>query len=140
MTSEITTGLFTLAGALLGGFIALRAARYISRLNARGAAAAELRAAFAHILAKLRLARLKQTFPDDPVIDAFLADGLPGIAATVENFRAFIVVRDRSAYQEAWEQYYQVATAGVVVASAHDSDPFRYIEKHIHAILRFAEP
>jgi hypothetical protein len=86
----------------LGGLIGYLSSARIARLNARLAAGAKLRCAFAPELASMRLARTDEF----GVVDRLLSDAFPRHAAAVEEYRFFVRRQDQAAYQQAGEEYY----------------------------------
>jgi len=142
MTPEVSliAGGFTILGALIGTLCGYWLAKRLASHTARISACAHLRAAFAPTLVKLDADRTKKILPDDPVIDTYLRDGLEQIALAVEIFRPFVRHSDKAAYQEAFRQYRQAASDGLLVATAHSKDdPWSVIEQRIHEILRYGD-
>ena len=109
MVPEITTGLFTICGVLIGGFIGYFSARHVAEINARLNEAAKFRAAFAPALAKYALTKAAEPHG----IETMLMAELPAQAAVIEEFRVFIEKGQQKAYQEAWENYHRPPGAGV---------------------------
>jgi hypothetical protein len=132
----LIAGAFTLLGVLIGALLSYRFGIRLAAHNARRAAGAHLRAAFAPELTALRVARMDKNSP----IDEILVEALPKHAAAVEEYRFFVREKAHLTYQAAWQQYQDANKGGVFVASFEESDPHGVIERKIQDVLRFAEP
>jgi hypothetical protein len=114
---------------------------HVAAHNAKLASAAKLRASFAFTLSRLGLDRLGKPFPGVPEIDSFLLESLPGHAAAVEEYRTFVPEGKMMDYQEAWKQYCETATTGLLFSGAHAGgmkDALGVVREKIYAILSFA--
>jgi hypothetical protein len=120
-----------------GGLVGFLSARRISTLTARRQAGATLRAAFAKEIALVRLAHGADESIDSEDI---LREAFPRHAAAIEEYRFFVRPKDRTAYERAWRDYYEVG--GSVrffdYASKGSGGSFDQFEKRVQAILKFA--
>ncbi len=151
-------GGFGIAGTLLGALVTYRLSIRLTEIqanhsialsdrNSKSAACAKLRAAFATALGMIYIARHHGTH-DRPNVANYLRDNLLTVAAAIEEFRPFVPEGERTAFQEAWEEYRQEAvqtdykragSEAIRVAEAgEDVAAGAITEEKIHAVLSFA--
>ena len=136
------TVLVTLVSVGVGGLIAHLSSSGIARLNARLAAGAKLRTAFAPELAELRLGRIYKDFTD---VERLLNEAFPGHAAAIEEYRFFVRPKDRAAYQQAWEEYFKQGESKFLLQYAlgeNAEEPHELsalFEQRVQAIFRFTD-
>lgn len=95
-------GIFvTLVAVIIAYFLSLRAAK----LQWRRVAGAKLRAAFAPEIAKYGLFMKKDNRQPNGMTEIF-EEALPRHAAAIEEYRCFVPCKSKTAYQQAWENYY----------------------------------
>lgn len=148
----LIAGGFTVLGALISALVAHRLALKLTDVQADNAlaldknrfereAVAKLRAAFAPALAIIYLARHHGTH-DVPNVDAFVKKELLNHASAIEEFRPFVSLCKRAAYQEAWEEYRKIARQDQFATGGEEwgvnAEPGEFLEKKINAILTFA--
>ena len=100
-------GGFTVLGSLIAGLVAYWLSMRMERDKEFRMAAAAFRAAFAHALGQIYLARHYGTH-DTPDVGAILKGALGGHAAAIELFRPF--ARESGMFQADWEQYRQIVS------------------------------
>ena len=127
---------FTLAGTVVGGLIGFLSGYVLSRLNARREAGAELRAAFAGEIAKVRLAHGADNSID---INNVLTEAFPRHAAAIEAYRFFVKPKDQAAYDKAWRDYYEVGGSVRFFDYYMDGASFETFEKRVRAIFQFTK-
>jgi hypothetical protein len=126
--------------ACFGAYLAYRN----SRLSRRAAAADRFNAAFSPALAFLDKARRHGSYHDRPDASAFLREAFVSHAAAIEEFRPFVSLMRRKAYEKVWKEYCDIAHAGTVEAvfmaeSIDPDDPWKALQDQIRAILNFAK-
>ena len=126
----------------MGGVFTL----YVHRRNAKRIAATKLRAAFANALATIEVAaRHDEMDPNRPKVSVVLRDAFVAHAAAVEEYRPFVSANSRRAYEQAWQQYRDLAydreeLGAVFLAGIANSDaPLTLIRSRIHVVLSFAD-
>lgn len=134
MPPELITGLFTLAGVLVGGLIGFWSARYIGWQNARASAASGLRAAFGPHLYGLDVESERTT---GMLLKGIIED-FPRHARQMNAFGFYISGKDRVDYEKACQEYAKLVHTHQ--NPSHPDTPARVFRGHIHAILKFAKP
>jgi len=131
----IIAGCFTIAGVLLGAWIAHRSSVHLLKIHARREAGSKLRAAFAPEIAKVRLARVDESID----VEATLKSAFGKHAAAIEEYRPFVKTKDVGAYQKAWQEYYDVG-GGVRFFDYYMGDNAQELFEHrINSIFKFTE-
>lgn len=109
-----STLFYTLSSGVAGAFISAWFAYLFSIRQVKKqqeiAAKAQIKAAFAPLIAKMKLAQVDSTCDKKKI----LVDTLPEIATAVEIFRPFVNAKKRSDFQKAWEGYYSNEIDGKV--------------------------
>ena len=131
MSSEITTGIFTIAGAIIGALITYVCARPIAFHHHRLTACAKFRAAFAPVQVAVRNARRGNRNG----VGKFIEDSIRDLAAAVEEFRVFVPASNADAYERAWKECEKAVELNDFVPKA---DPYREIERVINDLMAFA--
>lgn len=133
-------GCFVIVGALIGAFSAYWLAIRLEQRKDRLVAISKFRSAFAAALAQLDLGRRHNSTHESPDIDAFLKKALLDHGAAIEEFRPFVKSCEKSGYQQAWSEYYEVVKTGFFIAeSSNGTNPWSVFEEKIHDVLRFAK-
>lgn len=132
MNSDITTGIFTIAGAIIGALITYVCARPIALHHHRLTACVKFRAAFAPVQVAVRNARRGSCNG----VGKFIEDSIPSLAAAVEEFRVFVPPSNADAYERTWEECEKAIELNDFVPKA---DPYREIERVIHDLMAFAK-
>lgn len=147
-------GLFGLAGTALGGAIGYLSATLVANQNARLAAGAKLRAAFAPEMAMMRNSPselmqppLRQLFdhPHKPSTDELLEKAFQERhAAAIEEFRYLVPRHNQMAYDAAWREYqeagaHKISDGPVIYRfTIYTSNHELYCQR-VEAILRFTK-
>ena len=101
MPTEIYAALL---GAFVGVLFTYWFALLINKAQNRSIAAANFRAAFSYTISQMAIAQKDKNIS----IEALLVRTFPHLATAIETYRPFVPRKDRQAYQEAWQNYYQV--------------------------------
>ena len=129
-------------GVLAGGLIGTFAGHYLTKSRSmeerRVSAAYDLRAAFAPAIFKFKI------LSDFNKINDMLREELVPQGIAIERFRPF--VKNKEAYQEAWENYYtshhRDGVASVYFldyAMGEENERFALFNQRINDIVKFAE-
>lgn len=132
MTSDLTTGIFTIVGAIVGALATYACARPIALHHHRLTACAKFRAAFSPIQVAIRNARRGKRNG----VGEFIENAIPHLAISVEEFSPFVPASDIDAYERAWRECEKVAELNDFVPK---DDPYREIERVVHVLLSFAK-
>lgn len=132
-TLDLLAPILQLAGVALGGLIGFLSARHISNRNARLAAAALLRTAFAPTQVAIHKARAGKREGVGELIEREVQH----LACAVEEFRVYVPESESDAYQLAWEKYEEAAVLGEFLPK---DDPFRELERLLAVLLSYASP
>lgn len=132
-------GGFTVLGSLIAGLVAYWLSMRMERDKVRRVAAGAFRAAFAHSLGQIYLARHHGTH-DTPDVGAILKEELGAHAAAVELFRPF--VRKVDAFQNDWEQYRKLVRQDSFTTDTAewgtDAPRWSIVEQQIQMLLKHA--
>ncbi|MDI7259177.1 MAG: hypothetical protein QME90_04550 [Thermodesulfobacteriota bacterium] len=143
MEPYIISGLFTIAGAIVGGFIGYFSAKRMSAITTKCQAGIKLRAAFSFEMAQMRLFASGKTIahPRDPqlkggdYIHFLLNIALRKHAKAIEVFSPYVPDKHKKAYYEAWEKYYDSGFHNYYMGDK----PYELFFERIHAVLQFTE-
>ena len=139
---SIISGAFTIVGALIGAIATYRFGIYLFIQQQRSVAAANFRAAFSYTISQMAIAQTDKNIS----IETLLVRTFPDLATAIETYRPFVPCKNRQAYQETWQNYYQVGggirffdyyvdeTGGDINA------PYQLFKQRIEAIFNHAPP
>lgn len=135
MTPEIINGLFSLAGAAIGGIIGYLAARSMFFKTSKAEAGAKLRAAFAPEIAEMRLFARGQKID----VEQLLNSAFPRHATAIEEFSAHLSEEKKQKYYQAWRNYYEVAGSIRFFDYYIGDEPYKLFFERIDVILQFTK-
>lgn len=125
----------TLLGVFLGAVIIYYFSLRISEKNARKAAGAKLRAAFAPIIAKYSFRAKK----GDLGLSNMFHEAFHEHATAIEEYRWFVPPERQRAYQQAWENYYWNHGGMYFTDYVVGEGKEKLFKQRIGAILKFTE-
>ena len=130
-----------LLGVFVGGFITYYFSVKLAAKQQRLISAANLRASFSYTISQMAIAQTDKNIS----IESLLVRTFPDLATAVETFRPFVHCKDRQAYQEAWENYYQVGRSVrffdyyMKDPLEKESKPYEVFTQRIEAFLKYAK-
>lgn len=129
-------GVFTIVGALIGGLVGFYSAKHSTIHADKLKAAANLRAAFAPEIAKM-----KELNPEiqGGVIDKLLHAAFDRQAIAIETFSFYLCPDQKKKYYEAWNTYSKVYGDKRFSAYCTGDSPKELFEDRIKKILKFTE-
>ena len=134
MNDIVITGIFTIAGVVVGGIIGFVSNRFSNRFFLRKQASSDLRCAFTKILSGIRTGKLS----DESDIRNFAITSFDTHAFELERFRFYVTNCQKEEYDKACEEYHNMVYMRPINHGSNlPADKF-YIEK-VEAILRFAK-
>lgn len=140
--NTIIGGIIGIAGTYFGHKLTKAASVENIRITEFNRAAAKLRATFAPAQARIFLFNIN-TPEDGHILCNFIGEYIPGHAAAIEEFRPFVPISNRDAYQKAWDKYRQLAAQTPATTNGQSFErgvPIgQFFEEKIHGILSFAE-
>ena len=126
-SAPLVNGTISLVGVAVGGVVGFFSARLVSDRNARSAAAAKFRAAFAPAIAIFAAAEMQHRSQADRVnISQVLKESFVAHAAAIEEFRSYVPQARRAAFEAAWASYCELEPTrwdGSVEALAEEMAP-----------------
>jgi hypothetical protein len=135
MAPETTTGLFTLAGVLLGAFVTYRFAAELAARNGKREAGRRLREAFSSEIALLHPATGSKNVNTIAVLQsAFLKH-----SAAISEFRFYLSGKKLRAFDEAWRQYYEIGGSVRFTDYEIGENPRRLFLQRVESILQFTQ-
>lgn len=136
MTPQVITGLFTISGVVLGGFLGFVTAYGVGRINAKREAGNKLRSAFAPEIASVRLSAADKKIN----IEHVLTSAFSKHATAVEEFSFYVPKKDRPSYYVAWRNYYEVGGTVRFFDYYMNDNGLEVFEQRVNAILEFSKP
>lgn len=135
MTPQLITGILTISGVVIGGFIGFISAYRIGKINYKREAGSKLRTAFAPELASVKLSANNANMN----IEELLSSAFAKHATAVEEFSFHVKKRDLSSYYEAWHNYYEVG-GSIRFFNYYIGENCRQLfEQRVNAILEFSK-
>ena len=137
MSPEFTTGLFTLAGVLLGAVIAYRFTLQLHMRLAKQAAGARLRSVTFEILARTH----PQTKIGGTRLDLVMREHFHEQHAAAFGFQHFLPSTERERFGEAWNAYTGTKEGqhGADFQQYDGFDGYKLLEQRLRALLSFTD-